>query len=95
MSDDIQVSVSTLEAAAQLTEDFEEVVARVNGDLMSFAMQPTDPISVEAAVAYSEQCIDRHLAEITANSVLLSLAPELKQRFRSSIEAQARSAAAR
>jgi hypothetical protein len=95
MSDDIAISVSTPEAAAQLREDFDEVVARTNGDLMSYAMQPDDPISVECAVAFAEQCIERHLSQFAEDSALQSLAPELKRRFREGIERQANAAAHR
>jgi hypothetical protein len=89
MSNDIEIAVATPEAAAQLREDFEEVMARVNGDLMSYTMQPNDPISVEYAVAFAEQCIDRHLGAFTDDAALQSLAPELKRRVRDSIERQA------
>lgn len=89
MSEDIHISVSTPEEAERLRSNFEEVVARVNGDLMSCSMQPNDPISVEAAVAFAEQSIDRNISSFGENAALQSLAPELKQRFRKSIEEQA------
>jgi hypothetical protein len=89
MTDDIQISVSTPELAARLKEDFEEVVARVNGDLMSFSMQPNDPVSVEAAVAFAERSIDHHLRQFAEDAPLQSLAGVMKSRFRTSIEAQA------
>ena len=92
MNDEIAVSVSTPEAAAQLREDFDEVVARINGDLMSYAMQPDDPISVECAVAFAEQCVDRHLSYFAQDAALQSLAPELKRRFREGIAQQANAA---
>ena len=90
MNEDIHISVSTPEAAARLQEDFDEVVARVNGDLMSYSMQPNDPVSIEAAVAYAERAIDHHLQTFAEDAPLQSLSTELKSRFRQSIEAQAR-----
>lgn len=90
MTDDIHISVSSQEEAERLRGNFEEVVARVNGDLMSCSMQPNDPISVEASIAFAEQSIDRNLAFFAENAPLQALAPELKRKFRQSIEQQAR-----
>lgn len=90
--DDIHISVPSTEAASTLRENFEELLARVNGDLIGFTMNPNDPISVEAAVAFCEQRIDYHLTEFTDNAALHSLAKDVKQRFRQSIEAQAQQA---
>lgn len=92
MDDDIHISVSNAEAASLLRENFDELVARVNGDLLGFTMNPNDPISVEAAVAFSEQRIDCHLREFADDAALQSLAQDIKRRFRQSIEAQARQA---
>lgn len=92
MDDDIQISVGSPETAAILRENFEELVARVNGDLIGFSMNPRDPISVEAAVAFAEQRIDYHLEEFADNPALQSIAQQIKRRFRQSIEAQAREA---
>jgi hypothetical protein len=89
MADDIHISVQTPEAAARLQEDFDEVIARVNGDLMCFTIQPEDPISVEAAVAFVERSVDHHLQTFADNLPLQSLAPEIKLRFRRGIEDQA------
>ena len=89
MTDDISVSVSTPEAAVLLREDFEELVARVNGELMSYSMKPDDPISVEAAVVYAEQRIDYHLNTFLDSAALQSIAPDIKLRFRQAIEKQA------
>ena len=89
MPDDIHISVETPEQAARLQEEFEEVIARVNGDLMCFTMQPDDPISVEAAVVFAERSIDYHLHTFAANAPLQSLARDIKLRFRISIEHQA------
>ncbi len=91
---DLEISVASAESASVLRENFEEVVARVNGDLIGFTMNPNDPISVEAAVAFSEQRVDYHLTEFADNAALQSLTQGIKQRFRQSIEAQARSARA-
>ncbi|HLH02845.1 MAG TPA: hypothetical protein VKX25_08745 [Bryobacteraceae bacterium] len=90
MSDDIHVSVASGEEAAQLKEDFEEVIARVNGDLMSCTMEPGDPISVEAAIAFAERAVDHHLSTFADNAPLQSLGPEIRRRFRAGIEQQAR-----
>jgi hypothetical protein len=92
MNDDIQISIANEEAASVLRENFEELVARVNGDLLGFTMNPNDPISIEAAVAFAEQRIDYHLTEFADNAAIQSLAPDIKQRFRQSINAQAREA---
>lgn len=93
MSDDIYVSVDAPEKAERLKEEFEEVIARVNGDLMCVTMRPGDPISVEAVIEFAERAIDHHLQTFAENAALQSLAPEIKQRFRASIELQARAAA--
>ncbi len=90
MADDIHISVSSDEKAARLREEFEEVIARVNGDLISLTMQPDNPISVEAAVALAERSIDYHLRTFADNAALQSLSGEIKGRFRASIEEQAR-----
>jgi len=90
--DDIHISVQNPEAAARLQEDFDEVIARVNGDLMGFTMHPDDPISVEAAVAFVERSVDHHLQSFADNAPLQSLAAEIKLRFRGGIEDQARNA---
>ncbi|HTF67618.1 MAG TPA: hypothetical protein VK638_33560 [Edaphobacter sp.] len=92
MTDNIDIVVSTPEAAKRLQENFEEVLARVNGDLMSHTIQPDDPISVEAAVAFAERCIDHHMATFADDAPLQSLTGEMKQRFRKSIELQANAA---
>ena len=89
MPDDLNIAVATPEAAERLQADFDELIARVNGDLMFHSMRPTDPISVEAIVVFAERSIDQHLHEFAENAPLLSLAPQIKQRFRLAIEQQA------
>jgi hypothetical protein len=91
MSEDLNVSVATPEAAARLQADFDELLARVNGDMMFYSMKPDDPISVEAAISFAERAIDQHLGEFGENAALQSLAPEIKQRFRLAIQKQAAS----
>jgi len=93
MSSEINITVGSDAAAAQLQQDFDELIARVNGDMMFQSMQADDPVSVEAAVANAERSIDAHLREFAEDEALQSLAGELKQQFRESIEAQARAAA--
>lgn len=88
--EDIHVTVSSQTEADQLREDFEEVVARVNGDLMTQTMSCDDPISVEMAVAQAEQRVDYHLSTFAENTNLQKLAGEIKARFADSIRAQAR-----
>lgn len=92
MSDDIQVSVSTSEEAAKLREDFEEVIARVNGDLFGQSMDRNDPLSTERAVLQAEQSIDYHLRAFEDNVSLQQLGPQIKARFAMSIREQARAA---
>ena len=94
MSHEINITVGSDEAAAQLQQDFDELIARVNGDMMFQSMQADDPVSVEAAIANAERSIDAHLRAFAENGALQSLAGEIKQQFRESIEAQARAAAA-
>ena len=91
MSEDLQISVSTPEEAAQLQEDFDEVIARVNGDLISQSMDPTDPLSIERAVLGAEQSIDYHLRAFETNVSLQQLRPQLKARFAAAIRQQAQS----
>ncbi|NUQ27091.1 MAG: hypothetical protein HOQ35_01030 [Acidobacteriaceae bacterium] len=93
MSREINITVGSDTAAAQLRQDFDELIARVNGDMMFQSIQADDPVSVEATVANAERSIDVHLREFTENGALQSLAGEIKQQFRESIEAQARAAA--
>jgi hypothetical protein len=93
MDDDINIAVATPEAARRLQEDFDEVVARVNGDLMSHTMQPDDPISVESAIAFAERSVEHHLQSFADNAPLQGLAQEIKDRFRRGIQLQAHSAA--
>jgi hypothetical protein len=92
-NDDINIAVATPEAARRLQEDFDEVIARVNGDLMSCTMQPDDPISVESAIAFTERCIDHHLQSFADNAPLQSIAQEIRDCFRRSIELQTQSPA--
>ena len=93
MSHEINITVGSDAAATQLQQDFDELIARVNGDMMFQSMHADDPVSVEAAVTNAERSIDAHLKEFTENEALQSLAGEIKQQFRESIEAQARAAA--
>ncbi len=93
MTDEINITVGSQEEAETLKEEFEEVIARVNGELMSYAYQPDDPVSVEAAVVYAEQRVDANLREFQHNRTLQSLAMEMKLQFRIQIEMQARAAA--
>jgi hypothetical protein len=87
--DDLNITVSTPEAASQLQQDFEELLARVNGDMMFISMNARDPISVEAAITSAERAIDSHASAFKHNAALLSLIPDLKQRFRAGIQGQA------
>jgi hypothetical protein len=89
MTDDLNITVATPEAAAQLQQDFDELLARVNGDMMFVSMNPQDPISVEAAIASAERSIDSHMGEFATNEALHSLSQDLKQRFRADILNQA------
>ncbi|HMF52906.1 MAG TPA: hypothetical protein VK593_01055 [Edaphobacter sp.] len=90
MNDDLNISVATPEAAALLQQDFDELLARVNGDFMFQSMNPLDPISVETAIVNAERSIDAHMQEFAANAALQSLSADIKLRFRASIEQQAR-----
>ncbi len=89
MRNDLQVSVNSPEAARSLQEDFDELLARVNGDMMFQSMNPADPVSVEAAITVAERSIDSHLLEFTQNPTLQSLRNDIQQRFRSAIQQQA------
>ena len=87
--EEIYTTVSNQAAAVQLREDFEELVARVNADMMFITMSVDDPVSVEAAVASAERSVDHHLREFSEDDALQKLRPELFHRFRSAIYAQA------
>jgi len=89
MIDDLNITVATPEAAAQLQQDFDELMARVNGDMMFISMNAQDPISVEASIANAERSIDTHMTAFQSNLALLSLASDIKQRFRTDIQRQA------
>ena len=89
MSDDVQVSVGSEEAAVKLREDFADLVMRVNMDLTSQRMNVRDPLSVEMAVAQAERSVDYHLTFFADDVPLQTLGPELKLRFRRGIEEQA------
>ncbi len=89
MNDDVHVEVDSPEAAARLREDFEELLARVNGDMMFHSMNPGDPVSVEAAIASAERSIDSHLAEFQGDPALQALRGDIKLRFRRAIQQQA------
>lgn len=92
MSDDIQVSVATPEEAAKLREEFEEVIARVNGDLIGQSMDRNDLLSIERAVLQAEQSVEYHLRAFEDNVSLQQLGPQIKARFATSIRDQARAA---
>jgi hypothetical protein len=89
MNDDLNISVATPEAAARLQQDFDELLARVNGDLMFQAVNSLDPLSVEAAIVSAERSIDAHMQEFAGNAALQSLSADIKLRFRVSIGQQA------
>ena len=91
-NDDLQISVSTPEQAQELREDFEEVIARVNGDLIGQSMDATDPLSIERAVLQAEQSVIYHLSTFAQNAPLQELGPQIKARFAESIRDQARAA---
>ena len=93
MSGDISIAVPTGEAAEQLKQDFEELLVRVNSDMMFQSMKPDDPVSVEAAIAAAERSIDFHLAEFREDLALQSLRADLKVRYRAAIQQQAHAAA--
>ena len=69
------------EQAAILREDFEEVVARVNGDLFGQTIDCRDPFSIERAVMQAEQAVDYHLKAFEENTALQQLAPLIKKSF--------------
>jgi hypothetical protein len=93
MSEDISIAVSTDEAAERLKQNFEELLVRVNSDMMFQSMKPDDPVSVEAAIAAAERSIDSHLAEFPEDAALQSLRADLKLRYRGAIQQQAQIAA--
>ena len=93
MTDDLKISVATQEAATQLQQDFDELLARVNGDMIFVSMNAHDPISVESAIISAERSIDSHMAAFPNHEALRSLLPDLKRRFREDIERQAEAAA--
>lgn len=88
--DRIPVTVSSEEEADQLRADFAELLARVNGDLMTHSINRNSPLSVENAVLHAEQSIEYHLRAFSGNENLQKLAPNIKERFRDNIRAQAR-----
>lgn len=90
MSNDLDASVSTPEEAATLREEFEEVIARVNGDLFGQTIDCCDTLSVERAVMQAEQAIDYHLKAFGENTTLQQLAPLIKSRFADGIRDQAK-----
>lgn len=92
MADELQVEVGSQEEASQLQADFDELLARVNGELMFQTMEAENPLSVEASVIFAERAIEEHLREFTENQRLQQMAGNIKQRFRAAIEAQAEAA---
>ena len=87
---DVEATVRSQAEASQLQTDFEELVARVNGDMMAHSMSCDDPFSVEQAVLQAEQSIDYHLFLFAENANLQLLAADIKATFATSIRAQAR-----
>ena len=85
----VLASTSTEAEAAQLRDDFADLVLRVNMDLTTQKFNPRDAVSVEIAIAQAERSVDYHLQAFATNSALQSLAPEIKQRFRQGIQVQA------
>lgn len=88
--DRIQVTVSSEEEADRLRADFAELLARINGDLMTQHINRNNPLSVETAVVYAERSIEYHLHAFSENENLQKLASSIKDRFRENIRAQAR-----
>ena len=93
MSDDLRTEVRSREEADRLQADFDELLARVNSDMMFQSMKPDDPVSVEAAIASAERSIDSHLGEFPDDAALQALRGDIKLRFRKAIQQQAEAAA--
>ena len=93
MSDDLQTEVGSPEEAAQLQADFDELMARVNSDMMFQSMKSDDPVSVEAAIAAAERSIDSHLSEFPQDMALQALRADIRLRYRQAIQQQAQAAA--
>lgn len=94
MNQRIQVTVSSEQEARQLREHIAEVQARLNRDFANRPISCRDPMSVEAAILYGEQCVDYHLSAFPEDPNLQLLAPRLKEQVGNSIRAQAKRALA-
>jgi hypothetical protein len=57
----------------------------LDGDLGSVNFDPTDPVSIEAAIASMEEIIDEKIGLYSNNSIVADLGNEMKEKFRDSI----------
>ncbi|HHL43701.1 MAG TPA: hypothetical protein ENJ42_08790 [Hellea balneolensis] len=72
----------------KLQKNLDEAVRameNLDGELGSVNFDPTDPVSIEAAIASMEQLIDEKVGHHPNNSIVANLGNEMKEKYRESI----------
>lgn len=79
------IKISGLNELSRQLKDAQKALSALDGELGSVNFDPTDPASIEAAIALVETTIDEKIGRYANNPIVRPLAQEMKEKYREAI----------
>jgi hypothetical protein len=86
------LKITGLDRLQKQLEDAQKAFGALDGELATVRFNPEEPESVEAAIRTMEAAIDTKVGPYRNNALVLSIVPQLKEKYRAAILERAREA---
>jgi hypothetical protein len=86
------LKITGLDRLQQQLEDAQKAFRALDGEVATVRFNPEEPESVEAAIRTMEAAIDMKVGPYRNNALVLSIVPQLKEKYRSAILERAKKA---
>jgi len=79
------MKVSGLDALARTMDELSKAMAELDGDITQVTFNPHDPQSIELAIQQVNDAVDQRVSNYAHNAAVVSIANEMKEKYRESI----------
>ena len=83
------IKLAGLDAFSRKLKQLSTALESLDGEIAALKFDPSDPMSIEAAIAQMEQAMDERVAAYAGNSMVDEIVGNMKETFREEIIAKA------
>lgn len=79
------LEITGLDSLVKELDDAQKALEAVNGELGTLTFNPSDPASIEGAIADAQRLVDDRLGPYASNSIVKPLMQQMKDHFRQAV----------